>query len=210
MLPPTRVPGQELLVPGCRWPGAGGIKKHPTAHSSMCIQHRDSAGCAGCARSAAGWVSSWHQPQFPPQCPIRVRTRVGGAEGTHTAMTALRAPCPVQGAACPACPGSQCSSPPAHPSLSLWALQPRGLRVEGADSFPGGRFLSSGAVNYPQPVACNLSASPLCCLPGCRHSTSPTGWLHQGPTSGSCLCTSCSSWVPHILAASQGAKSQQG
>lgn len=134
-------------------------------------------------------------PASLPASHQRVRTHVCGAEGTHADTAALRMPCPVKGAACPACPGSQSSSPPAHPSLPLWALQPPGLRAEGADSFPGGRFLSSGAVNYPRPVAHNLSVSPLSCLPGCRHSTCPVCWLHQGPASAHhvhpCSFTGC-------------------
>lgn len=75
-------------------------------------------------------------PASFPASHQRVRTRVCGAEGTHADMEALRVPCLVEGAACPACAGSQCSSPPAHPSLPLWALQPPELRAEG------GRFLS--------------------------------------------------------------------
>lgn len=133
-----------------------------------------------------------------PASHQRVRTHVCGAEGTHADTAALRMPCPVKGAACPACPGSQSSSPPAHPSLPLWALQPPGLRAEGADSFPGGRFLSSGAVNYPRPVAHNLSLhSPACQVAG----TAPV------------LCAGCTRVLPlhtmSILAASQGARPQQ-
>lgn len=129
---PHPVPGGELLVPGCWWPVAGGIRKHPPAHSSTCTQHRDSAGCGGCACSAAAGTN----PSFLPNIPSESQDSCLWAKGTHADMAVLQMPCPGKGAACPACPGSQCSSPPAHPSLPLWALQPPALRAEG------GRFLS--------------------------------------------------------------------
>lgn len=133
--PPTRMQGWELL--GCWWPVAVGIRKHPPAHPSMWPQYRDRAGHGGCAHAAAGWVSSWHQPWLPPQHPTSVSRLVSvGQKGPGQVWQHCGCPAPVRGAACPACAGSWCSSPPAHPSQPLRALQPPGLRAEG------GRFLS--------------------------------------------------------------------
>lgn len=168
------------------------IRKCPPAHPIMCPRHRDRAGSGGCACAAAVWASSWHWRRLPPQHPTGASGLASvGQKGPGQVQWHCECPAPARGAACPACAGSWHSSPPAHPSLPLQALQPSGLRAEVSRFLSGWRISLLRSMNYPQPVAHDPSASPPACLPGCRHGARLVPWVHWGPTAGSCLCTPC-------------------